>query len=146
MPHEVKFGPSGELTRFACTVTGNPGAAKVNGWKTPILIGRSIRIVEGKSYRGWKKRAAVTFRLAASGRQFDDGPLRATITAYWPRQAKTGAAKGLAFGDVDAVAKAALDALEAAGVVEDDAQIVEVHLSKSYSAAEPRIEVEVMRA
>lgn len=139
------------LERFACTVPGNPGDAAVNGWKRPVIRrGKGGKpkpsATQCTAFKRWKARAALAFRAAARGRQFSEGPLTATVRAYWPRIARQGAAKGLAFGDVDAVAKAALDALEAAGVVEDDAQIVEVHLSKSYCAVEPRIEIEVVRA
>jgi Holliday junction resolvase RusA-like endonuclease len=146
MPRKVEFAADGSLATFWASVPGNPGDAKVNGWKTPIKVGKTTRMIEGKRYRVWKDRASLAFRARAQGRKFDRGPLRASVIAYWPRMTKQGAASGLAFGDVDAVAKAVLDALEAAGVVETDAQIVDVYLSKSYSADEPRIEVEVMRA
>jgi len=137
------------LTELTVTIPGNPGDAAVNGWKQPTKPrpgATSVRMVKSKRYRTWTTAAARVCRAEAHGRSFSPGPLEATIVAHWPRQHRQGPASGLPFGDVDAVAKATLDALEAAGVLGDDAQVVELRLVKRYDAEWPRIVIEVRRA
>lgn len=140
------------LTEFVAVVEGNPGDAKVNGWKVPVVRSRKkgglggITMIEGAEYRRWKQRAALVFRAAAAGRSFGPGPVSVAIVAYWPRKHRQGPAVGLVLGDVDAVAKAVLDALESAGVLADDAQATRLGCAKAYDKRRPRIEVKVVRA
>lgn len=135
------------MTEFHCTILGNPGDASVNKWKDPVVRrGKNGRVhagaTEGKRYRAWKERASIKFRRVR-GNGFGDGPLQVAIVAYWPRKHRKGPAEELPLGDVDAVAKAVLDALEDAGVIANDAQVVRLGLAKAYSKKSPRIEVKV---
>lgn len=133
---------SARLVTFSCAVPGNPGAAKVNTRTTPIVVGGRSRMISSSNYRAWKRRAALVAQGAAKGQGF--GPLARVlvhIDAYWPRQHRRGAATGLALGDVDAVGKAVLDAMQAAGVLDDDAQVIDLRLRKYVDATKPRIEI-----
>jgi Holliday junction resolvase RusA-like endonuclease len=69
------------------------------------------------------------------------GPVRACVTSYWPRMHRKGPADGQPVGDVDAVLKCTLDALQLANVVQDDAQIDVLVARKRYGGDEQRIEV-----
>jgi len=67
------------------------------------------------------------------------GAWKVTIAAYWPRQRHLDL--DLAMGDCDAPIKAILDALEFAGVIDDDARIVEIEARKFWDKESPRVEV-----
>lgn len=131
------------LTLFVAVIEGSPGPAKVNCRTTPLY--GTARVILSGPYRKWKIASAAIFRRQAQGRSFAPGPLIATISAYWPRTHRQGPATGLALGDVDAVAKAVLDALQEAGVLLDDAQVVEARLRKAVDSSRPRIEVAISR-
>lgn len=134
------------VERFVCSIPGNPGEARINRWTRSVRTATGVRVVKREEYRRWSARASMIARVAASGLDLGDGPLHAEIVAYWPRVTRSGAAAGLAFGDVDATAKAVLDALEDAGVIRDDGQIETLTLRKAHSPKAPRIDVEVWRA
>jgi Holliday junction resolvase RusA-like endonuclease len=155
--------PAGERERdlvssaktFRVVIPGNPGAAKVNTRTTSIVVpsktarsGRA-RVVLSKGYRDWRTLATGLMRRALPSMvapPWREGPLAVTVSAYWPTCNRTGAAADIARGDVDAVAKACLDALEHAGVLTDDAQVVSLTCAKAYDRRDPRIEIEVRRA
>ena len=71
--------------------------------------------------------------------------MRIEVTAYWPRRRHLPDAGELALGDVDAPLKAVLDAMEAAGLYDDDCRAVELLARKRYDKENPRIEVSVFR-
>ena len=110
---------------IVATVWGPPGLGKINGRYT-LSRGRLIKSLD---YRTWCGRARAAIKKAAEDRYLV-GPVHVEIAVYWPTQHRTGAAAGLALGDVDALAKAALDSLQAAGVIEDDAQVTRCLLTK----------------
>lgn len=137
---------STELTRFSVTIEGNPGAASANKRLRPVMRkGKPAQVTRSRA-KTWTGGAVLAMRAKARGGSFAPGPLVATITAYWPRLRRVGPAKDLALGDVDAVVKDCLDALEKSGVVGDDGQVTTVVLRKCYGPTRPRVEIEVVRA
>jgi Holliday junction resolvase RusA-like endonuclease len=71
------------------------------------------------------------------------GLVRVELLTAWPRKHASGPLAGVALGDVDACCKAALDVLEVAGLLLDDAQVVELVARKAWDRANPRIEIVV---
>lgn len=70
--------------------------------------------------------------------------LGVAVRSYWPRKHdKDPTLRGLALGDVDSPLKGVLDALQHAGVYDDDTRIVELVALKSYDPDCPRVEVEL---
>ena len=132
---------------FAVVIEGNPGDAAAN---------RSRRIGRGGSYKSarlksFERRAAMAFGQLPRGvgrlmPLLVSGRLRVHVHAYWPRRRHLDGTEALALGDVDAPLKATLDALERAGVFDDDARVVELRARKNWDKARPRIEVEVYAA
>lgn len=120
---------------------GNPGTVKING----RLIPSRGRLVKSDTYAKGQASMVRAFAEQWSGPPLD-GPVRIRATSYWPRVHRSGAAKGLAFGDFDAPLKALADALEAAGVLASDAQVTGGDVSKAHDKHNPRIEVVVIPA
>jgi Holliday junction resolvase RusA-like endonuclease len=131
---------------YRVTIPGNPGACKVNTRTTAIVVGKSARVVLSKGYRNWRALAVACMRLAPVRERFPTGGLVVSVAAYWPTKHNVGPAAGLPRGDVDAVGKACLDALEHAGIIGDDAQVMSAPMFKAYDRQAPRIEIEVRRA
>lgn len=65
--------------------------------------------------------------------RIEDGPVEAWICIHWGRRHRDGCARGLAFLDVDAVAKCVLDAVVKARWIEDDSQVSKLTISKHYN-------------
>ncbi len=78
--------------------------------------GRMLISLEGREYR---KRVLVTLRLA--GVEPMSGPLAVEIDAFPPDRRRR---------DTDNLLKAALDALQHAGVYDDDSQIEDLHIRR----------------
>lgn len=137
---------------YRVIIPGSPGPAKVNTRTTALAgKGKAARVVLSSDYRQWRGLAVALMRDAAvrfgwpATKSIRTGSLAVTVDAFWPRKHAKGEAEGLALGDVDAVAKACLDALEHAGVIGDDAQVVELVCRKAHDKSNPRIEIEVRR-
>jgi Holliday junction resolvase RusA-like endonuclease len=145
---------------YLVTIPGNPGACRVNARAKPIVRegSKHATIILTDGYKGWRSLAIACMRRAVAscpGPLLDlrAGPVEVRVTAYWPSKHAKGEAVGLAFGDVDAVAKACLDALKVstpkkpgAGVITDDSQVVALTCTKAHDKRNPRIEIEVRRA
>jgi Holliday junction resolvase RusA-like endonuclease len=132
------------MNSITFVVPGNPGDAAINGWKTPIVRGKSRRatMVLSAAYRGWRARAVEAI-LATPDRPELDEPVHVRVDAYWPRLHRSGQAAGLPLGDVDAVIKASLDALEHAGVIATDALVESVEAWRHHDKGAPRVEITV---
>ncbi len=100
------------------------------------MIGKSTR------YKATMEAMTLAFRQAWDGGPMV-GPVLVRMRTYWGSRHRQGAADGQARGDVDATCKAALDALEDAGVVANDAQVESLIATKHYDPKHPRIEVDV---
>jgi Holliday junction resolvase RusA-like endonuclease len=147
---------------WRATIHGNPGDAAVNRAKRAIVRkvpsggkGASkpkarVAQIKSKRARMFEARAAESLNVARIRDQAGYAAAQrlahvgVTITAYWPRRRHLADGSGLiALGDVDAPAKAVLDALERAGVVDDDARVMELVARKRVDSMDPRIEIEV---
>ena len=121
---------------YSVTIEGNPGDAAIN---------RARRI---SRTGGYKSARLKSFERRAAAAIERDQPLTQPVVgvrvhAYWPRIRHLEGCKELAYGDADAPIKATLDALERAGVLDDDARVVELIARKSYDKHRPRIVVEI---
>lgn len=120
-------------------VWGPPGPGRINGRFT-ISRGRLIKSVD---YRRWCARARWAIQRDIGEGVRLVGPVHVEIAVYWPRAHRDGPAVGLAFGDVDALAKATLDSLQAAGAIEDDAQVTRCVMTKHIAENKTRARVEI---
>jgi Holliday junction resolvase RusA-like endonuclease len=66
------------------------------------------------------------------------------ITARWPRQRHL-VDTAVALGDVDAPVSSIQDALQRAGVLDDDIRLVELHATKTHDAARPGVVIALVR-
>lgn len=98
--------------------------------------------------RTWRedvKAAALQARAEHDGRGFPDGPVRLAVTFFLPRpKSHYGTRRGERYlkpsapmwvakkPDLDKLCRATCDALTAAGVYRDDAQVVELHAAMKY--------------
>ncbi len=78
--------------------------------------------------------------IDAGAKAVEGGRWRVEIDAYWPRRRHLDDVT-LANGDCDAPIKAVLDALEHAGILDDDARVVEVVARKHWDKDRPRVVV-----
>lgn len=90
-----------------------------------ISVGRG-RMVVSDDYKRFKEALAGQVTEAML-----KGPVAVSIAEGWTRTHRTGAAAGLALGDVDSPLKCILDALQLGGAFENDAQVVQLVASKS---------------
>jgi Endodeoxyribonuclease RusA len=87
-----------------------------------------FRHVLSDEWRQFQKDLADLARRTMAGRPPLKGEVGLFLDMGWTRERKSGPAKGLAFGDLDAPIKCIMDALavkkgEGGGVYEDDAQV-----------------------
>lgn len=102
-------------------------------WKR-TASGRGGRRYNPKEYQDWKDRAAVRFAAGAQLRKMK-GDVAVAVEVFGDRvevrasalDESRRAGTGLR-GDVDNYAKAVLDALQAAGVLRDDVQVVDLRV------------------
>ena len=128
-------------------IPGNPSGARINAARRATIIRRKGKAIPGTrpddGAKAWRSLAVLELRTRWS--RLARGPLVGPVTlevhTHWPRCRRSGPASGLPMGDVDATAKAVLDALQHAGVLADDAQVKRLVLVNRYDAKRPRIEV-----
>ena len=121
---------------------GSPFEVASNRRLVAVRAGRRAKQVQRSTY---KKASASMAEAFAAGWDAEplSGPVVVEVRSYWQRRHRQGAAAGLAMGDVDAPAKSVLDALQAAGVLDDDASVRRLICEKDVDKDRPRIEVEV---
>lgn len=120
---------------------GSARAFVPKGWTRPIITS------DNKSLKAWESKIAAVAQTVASG-QLITGPVILTVSFYLPRPKSLPkkAVQHTKRPDLDKLVRGATDALT--GVLwKDDAQIVSITASKSYTATEdqtPRAEFEIM--
>lgn len=93
-----------------------------------------------KTYKDWKDKASGFFSKPAA---VASGPLHVQLEVICKRPQKL--TTDIPVGDVDNYAKAALDAVNDAGIWGDDKQVVSLHVVKRYAGKgeEPRTHIEI---
>ena len=124
------------MTRtFSFRVDGIPAP---QGSKRHVGNGRMIEM--SKKVGPWRDRVFHTARRDFTGEPFD-GPLEVSIVFYLARPKTVTRAYPSVVPDIDKLDRSTNDALTIAGVITDDARIVDLHLSKRYG--EPGADITV---
>lgn len=107
---------------------------------------RHIRVGGGRSINAPEFTALVAaLHLAWSPRPpIARGLWRLQVTARWPRQRHL-VDLTVALGDVDAPVSSIQDALQRAGVLDDDIRLVELHATKTHDAERPGVVIVLER-
>ncbi|HXF73041.1 MAG TPA: RusA family crossover junction endodeoxyribonuclease, partial [Actinomycetota bacterium] len=98
----------------------------------------------GAPLRQWRADVVEAARRELDGMGPLDGPLHVEATFYLRRPKRGAPIYPVRRPDLDKLTRGLLDALTAASVFGDDAQVVDLVARKRY-AAEPRVEVAVYR-
>lgn len=121
-------------------IPGPPGQASANRARRHAIVGGRSRSYQSSDSKEWRARAAEAFAAAGDGGIDCDRMVQVTVTAYWPRWSRR---YGVPLGDTDAPAKQVGDAIQAAGIVENDLLIEPMILRRGYDKHNPRIEVTI---
>ena len=118
----------------------SPGDLRVNNaWRaTNHRDSSGMHMYKTPEYRRAQAKVRAAASAAADGWQLE-GAVHVHITVFCPRLHRKGAAEGLPMLDVDACVKGTLDALEDAGALGNDAQVMLLSSSKVYQPAAPGI-------
>ena len=149
------------VTVLSFTIPGDPGRCRTNARATPIVREGAKRptMILSADYKAWRELAILLMRREAAKHpdqawvaSLREGPVSVYIVTYWPRKHAKGPALGLAFGDVDSVVKACLDAMRepeprrpGAFIISDDSQVGKADLLKRVDVRNPRIEIEIRK-
>ena len=100
-------------------------------------VGRGILVESSKKVRPWRQDVAAAALEARAGADPIAGPVYASIIFYLPRP--KSAPKSREFPDrkpdLDKLERSTYDALVVAGIIRDDAQIVQSHNMKVYAVS-----------
>ena len=114
---------------FICTI---PGRAYVKKNTQRVVRGR--RVIYSPNFLAWERGALATLRRAYRGLP-SEGNLEARFSFYFAnRQAES---------DLSNLIEGPQDALQKAGVIANDKQIITLHARKFFGA-EPRVEIELL--
>ena len=107
---------------------------QVRGWSRPRFDGRSKRVFNDAKLKRYQREIAEAYRKQCPGVFFGkDDPLRVSVRVFRPlpvsRPKRTKAEPDTVKPDADNMAKAVLDALNGVAF-DDDAQVVELHVTK----------------
>ena len=131
--------------------------ARVVGWRYVLSLSgspprknrRHVHVGRGRRANSPEFTALVRAMGVAWGGEpkIEAGIWEASIVSRWPRKRNLSGVDGrvVALGDVDAPVSFVLDALQAAGVIDDDARIVTLAARKEWSATWPGVRVELAR-
>lgn len=125
------------------TIPISPGIGRVNGRFTMRRRGKGGSAFPGKTASYQRFVDAVAKHAGAAARSSGvrvRGPASVSVTQWWP-EARHLDDVDVALGDVDGPLKAILDGLQAGGVLDDDARVVEVHARKRVDRERPRVEI-----
>ena len=140
------------MTLLEVTIPGQPVG---KGRPRVALRGGAARALTPAKTVRWEQGAAMVLRAAWQGTQPHDGAVAAVVTAVARRPKRLTRRKdpdGPIWRpkrpDLDNVVKATLDALQLAGVIRDDAQVVHLLARSLYAAkgAEPCVLLELHAA
>lgn len=126
--------------RYVFEVSGEP--PRKNRRHKVVRLGRRVSQANGDDFvalvdvlrHAWGSRPAIT-----------EGRWRVTITARWSRKRTLNDGTRVAFADVDAPISSTHDALERAGVFDNDMRIDELVARREYSPARPGLTIVIER-
>ena len=115
-----------------------PSGAAINRAKRCGCRGTSPYSYSDDSYKEWRRDAAWAVESAVEESKWRTVTTACAVevVAYWPTLHRRGDADGMPRGDVDAPAKAVLDALQAGGAVSDDTLFTRATLEKAHAGDE----------
>lgn len=117
----------GQIVGFKIEIDGAPPRKNDRHFLTK-KSGRPVQ-VNSPSYR----KLVEAIRTSWTAATIDSGIWVVEIIAWWPRRRDLGDVK-VPFGDIDAPVSSVLDALEAAGVVDNDMRFAGMVASRRYDA------------
>lgn len=98
-----------------------------------------LRDANAKKLKPWRKAVST---MASTGERFGSVPVAVRVYFYFERPKRSKFTPHAVRPDVDKLARSILDGLTDAGVIEDDARVVELIASKHYSD-KPRAVIKV---
>jgi Holliday junction resolvase RusA-like endonuclease len=105
----------------------------VNNSKAAVPVRGKLRMITTRKAREWKAAATWGLKSQKGTRPTINGPCTVAMFVYL----KTSA------GDADNYIKAALDALQDAGIIGNDRQVRQVSATKAKDAKRPRVEINI---
>lgn len=115
-----------------------------------IIVGRgakqhaAVTHAYPEKLRSWRSDAVYAAQRAFAGRPTIEGPVRVTIVFHMRPPKRRVREAPTVRPDIDKLERAVLDVLQMAGIVKDDAQVVDLTASKVYAAVAPHTNVNVM--
>lgn len=110
------------MSSYQVSIPGNPPRKN----RRHIIVGR--RLINSKEFRAFTKALGEAW-IAAGHPRIEAGIWSLTVHSTWPRTRHLD--QPVPLGDVDAPVSCILDAMQAAGVLDDDARIMSLAASKS---------------
>lgn len=93
-----------------------------NNLRIPVRVGRGLRLIDAPEYRTWKDETALDLLVQRPGK-------RVTITGRIALEIEMRA-PDLRRRDISNIIKASEDAIVRAGVIADDSQIDDLHVTR----------------
>ena len=92
------------------------------------------KVLISKEGRAWKKKAMQIVAMQRPPKL--DGDVAISLTVYFKDRRR----------DLDNVAKPSLDLLQASGIIENDRQVVDLHMVRAIDRGNPRVEIQARAA
>ena len=113
------------------TIQGKP--ISINGARAAVKVKGKLRLITSAKARRWKETAVWELKSQRGVIPTMQGPCDAWIVLWMPTRA----------GDVDNYVKLVLDAVQSAGIIDNDKNIAKLTVSKAVDKANPRVEVSI---
>jgi Holliday junction resolvase RusA-like endonuclease len=137
--------PAPTVDYVELVVAGNP---PLKNWKHRLVVqGGKPRRYNSPQYSAFV-RAVRSAALQARAPRIDSGLWGITIVAWWGRKRHLDGVQSeltVGFGDIDAPIESVLDALQRAGVLDNDARVIELISRNEYMRDDPRVEIVLRR-
>jgi len=113
------------------TILGRP--ISVNAARAAVKVRGKLRLITTAKARKWKEVATWELKSQRLNAPTITGPCEARIVLYLPTRA----------GDADNYVKLVLDAVQSAGIIENDRQVMSLTVSKEVDKMNPRVEITI---
>jgi Holliday junction resolvase RusA-like endonuclease len=120
-----------------------PGTPRPQGSKRYVGNGRMIEA--NPHHKGWRDEVITAARMAMGTQGIEKflGPLKVELLFEMPKGSTVRRHSPETAPDVDKLTRTIFDALEQAGVVQNDAQICDVHAVKVYGTTRTGVTIEL---